>query len=95
MKPSSTKTIKTLIALILIVSMSASIVLLPIVSAHTPPWTIISYAYVVAAPNPIGINQVVSVTLWIDTPLPSSAVGNDIRRHDYTLTITKPEGTTD
>jgi len=90
MKPSSTKTIKTLIALILTISMSASIVLLPTVNAHTPPWTIISYAYVVAAPNPVGAGQTVSVTMWVDTPLPNSAVGNDIRRHDYTLTITKP-----
>ncbi len=92
MKPSSTKNMKTLIALILTISMSASIVLLPTVSAHTPPWTIISYAYVVAAPNPIGKDQTASITMWVDTPLPSSAVGNDIRRHDYTLTITKPSG---
>jgi hypothetical protein len=95
MKPSSTKTIKTLIALILTISMSASIVLLPTANAHTPPWTIISYAYVVAAPNPVGKGQTVSITLWVDTPLPNAAVGNDIRRHDYTLTITKPDGTTD
>ncbi len=95
MKPSLTKTIKTLIALILTISMSASFVLLPTVNAHTPPWTIISYAYVVAAPNPVGIGQTVSVTLWVDTPLPSSSVSNQIRRHDYTLTITDPEGETD
>jgi hypothetical protein len=95
MKPSSTKTIKTLIALILTISLSASIVLLPTVSAHTPPWTIISYAYVVAAPNPVGVGQTVSVTMWVDTPLPSAAVGNEIRRHDYTLTITDPDGETD
>lgn len=95
MKLSSTKTIKTLIALILTISMSASIVLLPTVNAHTPPWTIISYAYVVAAPNPIGVGQTVSITMWVDTPLPNAAIGNDIRRHDYTLTITKPNGETD
>jgi outer membrane protein assembly factor BamB len=95
MKPSSTKTIKTLIALILTVSITASVVLLPTVNAHTPPWTIISYAYIVAAPNPIGVGQKVSVTLWIDTPIPSAAVGNDIRRHDYTLTITDPDGEID
>jgi outer membrane protein assembly factor BamB len=84
-----------LIALILTISMSGSIVLLPTVNAHTPPWTIISYAYIVAAPNPIGIDQTASVTMWIDTPLPSSAIGNDILRHDYTLTITAPDGKTE
>ncbi len=92
MKLSSTNTMKKLFTLILVISMSASVALLPAASAHTPPWTIISYAYVVATPNPIGVDQIASVTLWVDTPLPSSAVGNDIRRHDYTLTITDPEG---
>lgn len=86
---------KTMITLILTVTMSLSIVLLPTANAHTPPWTIISYAYVVAAPNPVGVGQPVSIVCWVDTPLPSSAVGNDIRRHDYTLTITAPDGTTE
>lgn len=33
--------------------------------------------------------------MWIDTPLPGATVTNNIRRHDYTLTITKPDGATD
>jgi hypothetical protein len=31
--------------------------------------------------------------MWVDTPLPNAAITNDIRRHSYTLTITKPDGT--
>ena len=31
----------------------------------------------------------------IDAPFPGASVTNDIRRHDYTLTITKPDGTTE
>lgn len=89
------KAIAIMIALLLTVSMTSSVLLLETVNAHTPPWTIISYAYIVAAPNPIGIGQTASITMWIDTPLPSSAIGNDILRHDYTLTITKPDGKTD
>ncbi len=68
MQKNSVKT--TLIASLLILSMSTLVVLLPSVEAHTPPWTIISYAYVVAAPNPIGVGQPVSIVMWVDTPLP-------------------------
>jgi hypothetical protein len=30
--------------------------------------------------------------MWIDYPLPSANVNNEVRRHDYTLTITDPDG---
>jgi hypothetical protein len=84
----------TSIAIILILTFAVPIVALPAANAHTPPWTIISYAYIEASPNPVGVGQAVAIVMWIDTPLVSAAVTNDIRRHDYTLTITKPDGTT-
>lgn len=55
-----------LIALFLTISMSTSIILTPTVNAHTPAWTIVSYAYLVAAPNPIGVGQTVAIDMWID-----------------------------
>jgi outer membrane protein assembly factor BamB len=82
----------TLIALFLLFAMAFSLVALPVANAHDPPWTIISYAYIVPAPNPVGVGQTVAIVMWIDTPLPSAALTNDIRRHDYTLTITAPDG---
>ena len=52
-----------------------------------------SYAYIITAPNPVGVGQKMAVVMWIDAPMPSAALGNDIRsRRDYTLTITKPDG---
>ncbi|HEX7482310.1 MAG TPA: PQQ-binding-like beta-propeller repeat protein, partial [Candidatus Bathyarchaeia archaeon] len=63
--------------------------------AHTPAWIIKSYAYLVAAPNPVGVGQTVAIVMWIDSPLVGATVTNDIRRHDYTLTITKPDGQVD
>ena len=30
---------------------------LPIANAHTPAWTVPTNAYVIAAPNPIGVGQ--------------------------------------
>ncbi|MCW4000554.1 MAG: PQQ-binding-like beta-propeller repeat protein [Candidatus Bathyarchaeota archaeon] len=72
---------------------ASSIVLLPPVEAHTPPWRINSYAYLFAAPDPVGVNQNVYISMWIDVSLPGSMVTNNIRRENYTLTITAPDGT--
>jgi len=85
----------TAIVLFLLFAMTVSLFALPTANAHTPPWTIVSYAYIVPAPNPVGVSQTVAIVMWIDTPLPGAAVTNDIRRHDYTLTITDPDGTTE
>mgnify|MGYP005851756385 CR=1 FL=1 len=89
------KTKVTLIALFLMSSMVFAIVAIPTVNAHTPPWKIISYAYIVAAPDPVGVGQRIAIVMWVDTPLPGALVTNDIRRHDYKLTITRPDGRTE
>jgi hypothetical protein len=91
------KTMAILIVLILTISMSASMMLTPTTNAHNTAtdkttWTIISYAYLSIAPNPIGVGQKVAVAMWVDTPLPGATVANDIRRVDYALTITAPDG---
>jgi outer membrane protein assembly factor BamB len=94
MKISTTKT-ATLIALFLMLTMAVTLVAVPLGNAHDPPWKIISYAYIVPAPNPVGVGQRVLIVMWVDTPLPSSTVTNDIKRHDYKLTITAPDGSKD
>jgi outer membrane protein assembly factor BamB len=68
---------------------------LPAANAHDPIWTVASYAYIVPAPNPVGVGQQVAIVMWIDTPLPGAAISNDVRRHDYKLTITDPDGHTE
>ena len=75
--------------------MIAPLTILSTTSAHTPVWTIPSFAYVSVAPSPIGIGQTAQVYMWVDTPMPSAAVTNDIRRHGYQLTIVKPDGTSE
>ena len=82
------------IAIFLTVIMTTSIAFIPATNAHTPPWTFVSYAYIVAAPNPVGIGQTAAIVMWIDAPLPGATITNDIRRHNYSLIITKPDGTT-
>ncbi|MFB3888815.1 MAG: PQQ-binding-like beta-propeller repeat protein [Candidatus Bathyarchaeia archaeon] len=49
-----------------------------------------TYAYMAIVPNPVGVGQQVEVTIWIE-PLPLTAT--DVF-HDFTVTITKPDGTT-
>jgi hypothetical protein len=95
MQITKNKTAAIAIAIFLMVIMTSSIAFVPNTSAHSPAWTVVSYAYIVAAPNPVGVGQTVSVVFWIDDPLPGSTVSNDIRRHDYSLTITKPDETTE
>ena len=84
-----------LIAMFLMLAMAISLVALPPAKAHTPPVEFPSWPYLVPSPNPVGVGQRVIIVMWIDKPLPESNVGNDIRRHGYTLTITKPDGTTE
>jgi len=78
-----------IIVSILVLSMSATMLT---VNAHTPVWNIISYAYLSVQPNPVGVGQTVAVCMWVDTAIPSATIENNIRRQNYKLTITDPDG---
>ncbi len=54
-----------------------------------------SYAFVTVAPNPIGVNQQVYVSMWVDIPVFGATEANNIRRHNYKLIITDPDGVTE
>jgi hypothetical protein len=60
------KTLAISIALLLTISMVSSIMLIPTANAHTPAWQIPTYAYIVVAPDPIGVGQTVHVYFWLD-----------------------------
>ncbi len=83
------------IAIFIMLTMSVPLTFLATTSAHTPAWNIPSFAYLAAQPSPVGVGQSVQVYMWVDAPFPSAAEGNDYRRHDYKLTITMPDGSTD
>jgi outer membrane protein assembly factor BamB len=80
---------------ILTVSLAASMTLLPTTSAHTPEWNIVTHAYVTAFPSPIGVGQTAYVDMWLDKVISGADLANDIRFHNYQLTITAPDGTTE
>ncbi len=81
------------LVILLMLSMAASMMLVPSVSAHDPPWQIPTFAFVQAVINPIGVGQQAYVYMWIDKIPDGAAIANDIRLHDYKLTITAPDGT--
>ncbi len=75
--------------------MAFSILALPIANAHTPKWDIPTYAYVQPTPNPVGVGQTAHVYMWLDKVIGGADIHNDFRFHDYKLTITAPDGTTE
>jgi hypothetical protein len=95
MQTNKNKTMAIIFALLMVTSMAGA---LSSVSAHntttdTSVWKFPSYPYIVPAPDPIGVGQTGAIVMWVDYPLPGAATNNDIRRYNYTLTITKPDGT--
>ena len=86
------KCVAIAIALFLMVSMAASMMLLPNANAHTPAWNIPTYAYITAAPNPIGVGQTTYIIMWLDKLWDNTALTNNYRFHNYELVITAPDG---
>ncbi len=66
MKLLKNKMLAILIAAILTISIGTSMTLLPNTNAHTPAWDIPTYAYIIAAPSPIGVGQNAHVYMWLD-----------------------------
>ena len=77
---------------LLLFALLSGLFLIPIGIAHDPIWEIPSFAYLAAQPDIVGVGQPVYVYMWVDAPMPSAGINNDIRRHDYKLTITDPDG---
>jgi len=91
MKLSREKTATTAIALFLMLAIAVSLAL-PIANAHTPAWTVKTYAYVTATPNPVGVNQPVSIVFWLNWPPPTAAGITGDRWEGFRIEITAPDG---
>jgi outer membrane protein assembly factor BamB len=83
------------IALILLLSLSTIMAIVPAVNAHVPGWEIPTVAFLNVEPNPVGINQPVQVTMWLDKVPPTAAQQFGDRWENLTVTVTKPDGTTE
>jgi hypothetical protein len=78
--------------LILLLSLSALTLSVSFVNAAVPTPT---YAFIAANPNPIGVNQPLQVSMWLADPPPTAAGAGGDRWQGFTVTITKPDGTTE
>jgi outer membrane protein assembly factor BamB len=81
-----------LIAILLISTIATTLVSTPLASGQTSG-QMSSYAYLIVEPNPVGVGQTTYIAMIVDVPLPSASEANDIRRHNYQLIITAPDGT--
>ncbi len=86
------KALAIAIVILFAVSAATSASILPSASAHTPAWNIVTHAYVAAFPSPVGVGQTVYVDMWLDKVIDGADLSNDIRFHNYQLTITDPDG---
>jgi hypothetical protein len=89
------KTKKTLFAaaLALTLLLTIPIAVAPLATAHTPPWTIPTYAYIAISPSPVGVNQPVFIMLWLDKVPPTSSGQGGDRWRNYVVEVSKPDGT--
>jgi hypothetical protein len=94
MKTSKNKIVTILIAAFLMISMMASLVLVPVKGQFaeiTPPAgsTVQSYAFLNIAPNPAGVGQTVTLDMFLASPLLTSEGATNM-----TIVETTPSGTT-
>ena len=82
----------TTIALILALTITVTLLTLPIATAHEPAWTIKSWSYVAVTPNPVGVGQQVQAIFWADS-YPRTAAGALGDRFTFSVHVTEPDGT--
>jgi hypothetical protein len=89
------KTAAISIAIFLIISMGASMLLIPSANAHTPAYQIKSYALVTCDPATVGSGQTTVIYAFLgNAPIPSSTILNTYRYHNYQVIIVTPSGNT-
>ncbi|MCW4031686.1 MAG: hypothetical protein NWE80_04910, partial [Candidatus Bathyarchaeota archaeon] len=88
-----------IIALATLITISNAILAMPISNAQPPlpkaPMKIQTYPYLVITPNPVGVNQNVSLVMWLHGAPPSAYGMRGDRYQDFTIEITTPSLTID
>ncbi len=80
------------ICLILLMVSSALAAITPLASAHTPPWTIPTFAYIVVSPDHVGVGQTAALIFWLNwVPPGAGGIAGD-RWRNMTVEVTKPNG---
>ncbi len=95
MKTLRNKLVAISIVIFFVLSMTSATQLIPSASAHTPAWAIPTFPYVVAIPNTVGVGQPALIYAFNgNAPIPSAAVGNTYRYHNFHIIVTSPTGKT-
>ncbi len=82
--------------LLLSVLLIASILIaLPAASAHDPPWTVPTTAFCSSVPSTVGVNQPVTIVVWLDRISPTGNGLEGQRWNGFKIDITKPDGSID
>lgn len=81
------------IAIFLMLSMTVSI-LLPTVSSANSAETYNTYAFLSVTPHPIGVNQPLTLVMWLDKVTPTASGNLGDHWQNFMVTITRPDGTT-
>ena len=95
MKTVNKKTKASLIAIILMLTITATSIFaaLPAANANYPPFKVPTYSYVTVAPNLVGVGQTVTIAWWLDKVPPGAAGYAGERYIGQTLEVTAPDGT--
>ncbi len=91
MKTLRNKSKAATIILILMLTIITLVTFLPTVNARNVP----TYAFVTVSPNPVGVNQQVSIIMWLDKIEPTAEGPGGGRWGDYTVAVTKPNEDTE
>jgi hypothetical protein len=83
------KSKSVIVAMILMLVLVPVSLYIPIASADVP-----TYAFIAVSPNPVGLNQQVTVIMWLDKINPTAS-GPSGSRWNFTVSVTKPDGTAD
>ena len=68
-----------MIVLSFMLSLTFSMTLFPNACAHSPTWSIPTYAYINAEPNPIGVGQSMIIYMWLDPVYGDAITGGGTR----------------
>ncbi|MCW4045572.1 MAG: PQQ-binding-like beta-propeller repeat protein [Candidatus Bathyarchaeota archaeon] len=79
------------VTMLLMATVAATLVTVPLVSAHDPAWTIPTWTYVAVTNDVIGVNQELTIVFWLNA-VPPTAIGAYGDRWTFTVEVTKPDG---
>jgi len=86
---------KIVFSAVLILALAMPLFALPSAFAHTPAWSVPTYAYITVSPSPVGVNQPVTLVYWLDKLPPTAAGFAGDRWTNLAIAVTKPDGSKD